>query len=314
MAAPDMTVSRLGQVNGAGDVDAIFLTVAAGEVLTAFTRKNVTLDKHKVRTISEGKSARFPFIGKASASYHTPGTYIVGQAINHAQKTIAIDDVLIADTFIAEIDEAKNDYEVRAPYTKELGEALATSWDVNVLRKALQGADSAAVISGGNGGSDLVNTAYDTDSSILAGGLFDAAQKFQEKDQDHREASCFLLPAQYFLLAQNTDVINKDWGGEGAYNDGTVVRIAGIPLVMTNNLPTGNVTTGPTTYQDDYSNTVAAIFRPEGVATVKLLDMAMESEWLINNQGQLLLAKYAVGTDSLRPDANIRLGTVAMTP
>jgi hypothetical protein len=51
------TPSRLGAINGGSDKDALFLKVFAGEVLTAFAEKNVMMDKHMVRTISNGKSA-----------------------------------------------------------------------------------------------------------------------------------------------------------------------------------------------------------------------------------------------------------------
>ena len=51
------TVSRIGQINGAGAVDALFLKVFAGEVLTSFEQTNVMMDKHQVRTITNGKSA-----------------------------------------------------------------------------------------------------------------------------------------------------------------------------------------------------------------------------------------------------------------
>lgn len=51
------TPSRLGQVNLAGDDQALFLKVFSGEVLTAFHRQNVFLEKSMVRTISNGKSA-----------------------------------------------------------------------------------------------------------------------------------------------------------------------------------------------------------------------------------------------------------------
>ena len=50
-------VSRLGQTNGAGSVDNLFLKVFAGEVLTSFEKTNVMMDKHQVRTITNGKSA-----------------------------------------------------------------------------------------------------------------------------------------------------------------------------------------------------------------------------------------------------------------
>jgi hypothetical protein len=51
------TVQRIGQQNTAGDVDALFLKVFSGEVLTAFETANTTMDKHMVRTITNGKSA-----------------------------------------------------------------------------------------------------------------------------------------------------------------------------------------------------------------------------------------------------------------
>ena len=53
----DANVSRLGQINQAGDNLALFLKVFSGEVLTAFHRNNVFLEKSSVRSISSGKSA-----------------------------------------------------------------------------------------------------------------------------------------------------------------------------------------------------------------------------------------------------------------
>ena len=54
------TPNRVGQVNGAGDVNALFLKVYAGEVPTAWDEANVMKDLHMVRTTSSGKSASFP--------------------------------------------------------------------------------------------------------------------------------------------------------------------------------------------------------------------------------------------------------------
>ena len=63
------SVSRLGQVNNAGDAKALFLKVFSGEVLTAFAEKNIMADKVMTRTISSGKSAQFPLTGKIGAEY-----------------------------------------------------------------------------------------------------------------------------------------------------------------------------------------------------------------------------------------------------
>lgn len=49
------TIARPGQIEAAGDVNALFLKVFAGEVLATFDKKNVMLPITQVRTISSGK-------------------------------------------------------------------------------------------------------------------------------------------------------------------------------------------------------------------------------------------------------------------
>src|SRR5689334_10178885 len=102
----NMVPSRPGQINSAGDPLALFLKVFAGEVLTAFAETNVAMSRHMVRTISQGKSAQFPATWKGTAAYHTPGTQLVGTQVAQNERVIVIDDLLVADRFIALIDEA----------------------------------------------------------------------------------------------------------------------------------------------------------------------------------------------------------------
>ena len=110
------TASRLGAVNaGTSDYQELFLKVFSGEILTAFAENNVFNDKlHTTRTITSGKSAQFPVTGTASAAYHTPGNQLTGGAILHNEKVINIDDLLIAQTFVAQIDELMNHFDVRS--------------------------------------------------------------------------------------------------------------------------------------------------------------------------------------------------------
>lgn len=53
----NITPSRLGQQNAAGDALALFLKVFSGEILKAFKEVNVALERSMVRTITSGKSA-----------------------------------------------------------------------------------------------------------------------------------------------------------------------------------------------------------------------------------------------------------------
>lgn len=50
----DFTPSRIGADNSGADKLALFLKVFSGMVLSALYRKNVTMDKHLVRTITSG--------------------------------------------------------------------------------------------------------------------------------------------------------------------------------------------------------------------------------------------------------------------
>lgn len=302
------TVSNLGQVNGAGATDALFLKVFSGEVLTSFHRRNVFLAKTGVRTISSGKSASFPATGVATAAYHTPGAEIVGTAILANERVITIDDLLVASAFIANIDEAKNHYDVRSVYSDEVGKVLAQTMDSNIAQVGLLAARAAATITGGNGGSALTNAAYATDSTTLASGLFTAAQTLDEKFVDE-DRSVFLRPAQYYLLAQNTTMINQWYGGQGAISDGTILKVAGIEVVKTNALPNTNVITGPTAYQGNFSTSVGLVMSKSAVGTVKLLDLATESEYDMRRQGTLIVAKYAVGHGVTRPECAVELKT-----
>ena len=299
-----------GQINAAGDTKALFLKIFAGEVLTAF-ETNLVFDasRHMIRNIASGKSAQFPMTGRVTAGYHTAGTEILGQAANNAERIITIDDLLISDVFFANIDEAMAHYDYRSPYTAKAGYALAKAMDSNVAQVGLLAARAASAVTGESGGSALTAATALTDAAVLAGAIRDAAQTLDEKDVVGPGRAVYIKPAQYYLLASNTTLLNLDWGGEGSYADATIPKVAGVEVVKTNNLPQSNVTTGPAAYQGDFSTVAALVMNPEAVGTVKLLDLAVESEYDIRRQGTLTVAKYDVGHGILRAAAAVEIKT-----
>lgn len=304
------TVSRIGQVNGANATDALFLKLFAGEVITQFEEKNIMMGLHQVRTINNGKSASFPVMGTASAAYHAVGEEILGGSVKHAEKIIAVDDLLVAPAFISNIDEAKNHYDVRATYTSELGNALANTFDKNALRMVVQAARGAETITGtGKAGLQISKANYTTTANIISA-LFEAAEEMDSKDIPSDGRVAVVSPAIYYKMAQDTTIMNKDWGGAGVYADAKVIRVAGIAIVMSNHLPTGNqsaVTGENNTYHADFTKTKAVVFHASAIGTVKLMDLALESEYDIRRQGTLFVAKYAMGSGVLRPECAIEL-------
>ncbi len=314
------TASRLGLVNNSGTAyEALFLKVFSGEVLTAFSENNVFSDAlHTVRTISSGKSAQFPVTGTASAAYHTPGNLLTGGAILHNEKVINIDDLLIAQTFVANIDELMNHYDVRAIYASELGKALAKTYDQNVAKCIANASRASTTLTGGSGGTVLTlasgNTATaNVTGDELAAAIYDIAQAFDERDIPKTDRFVVLPPAEFYKIPESaTRSINTDFnpGGNGSYASGTVHQIAGMPVIMSNNIPQSNVGSNPggsnNTYSGDDSKTIGLVFHKSAVGTVKLLDMTTEisgNDYQVMYQGTLMVAKYALGHGTLRPEA-----------
>lgn len=331
--------SRLGQINGAGNVDELFLKVFSGEILTTFEEQNIMKDLHMVRTISNGKTAQFPVTGVADANYHTVGEDIVDGSnnylskIKHAERTINIDDVLIASTFIANIDELKNHYDVRSIYAKELGKALAKRFDLATMKTLFAAASGTSPI-GGNGGTEVAGA-----DTLTADGLVDSlyavARSLDEKDAPDEGRFAILTPSQYYtLLTADNVAINRDTGGVGNVATGRIAQVAGISLFKSNHLDSvialgdvssGSLSSDSTTnndvfgaagegYEGDFSALSGAnsakgfvAGTKEAIGTVKLLDLATESEYQIQRQGTLFVAKYAMGHGVLRPECAVKV-------
>lgn len=312
----DVTVSRLGQINLTGDEKALFMKMYAGEVLTAFNSANKFSDKHVIREIASGKSASFPATGHATASYHTPGTMLTGSKVPHGERVITIDELLVSDIFIADIDEARNHYDVRSEYTKQQGEVLSKTFDTNVARVGLLAARDTATISGQPGGTQIAGGAnVKTDGALIKAALFASAQKLDENDIPEGDRFAFVRPATYYAAAATTDLINKDWAGRGSLADGTIETLAGISIVKTNHLPQSDDSAVlPAKYAGDFSNTGFLVMNRSAVGTVRLMNLSMQMEYLTTHQATLCVARYAVGHGILRPEAAIEVQAVAPTP
>ena len=300
----------------AGDEFALFLKQFGGEVLTQFDEINKVLPMVSQRTITNGRSAQFPVIGNTTAKYHVPGTEITGTAIPHSEVTLTVDMPLIADAFIANIDEAMNHYEVRSPYGKKLGNALANALDRHLLQTAVKAARSPARIATDSGGSVITVANLDVDMDALVASLFDAATILDNKNVPEDGRFVFLKPAVYNKLAQNTKVLNKDWGGAGVFADGKVLRVAGIEIHKSAHTPSTNVTTGTLNagyadkYMGDFTKTCGVVFTMDTVGALKLMDIQMEAEYSVRWQGTLMVAKYAMGHGVLNPATAVELAKV----
>jgi hypothetical protein len=320
------TPASIGRVNASGSEDALFLKVFAGEVITSFDRASKTQGADSVRSISNGKSATFPVMGRTTAAYHTPGAEILGSDVNHNEKVITINDLLISSAFLSNIEEAKNHWDVRSAYSTEIGRALAFQKDKHILQTIGQAAggqtDSGASVTGGDGGkvitnADIASATAATSANGMIDSLFDAAKELDNKYVPAEGRICFLKPEMYYKLANATNAVNVDFSGgaNGGVASGRVLQIAGIKLIavphfvasdVTSGVDAGSATQGGSTPQAvNLSNYEALVCHPSAVGTVKLMDLATEMEYDIRRQGTLMVAKYAMGHGVLRPESAV---------
>jgi len=312
------TVSRVGQANLAGVTDALFLKVFSGEVLTSYNAKTVMKDKTRTRSISSGKSAQFPAIGRTTAEYHTPGAEIVGMTIEHGEKVITIDDLLISHAFIANIDEAKNHYEVRSEYAMQLGAALAQTYDRNLISMALKaasGTEETGAVADQGDALRVALGAAPTTADIIAG-IYDAAQRFDELYIPSEDRYALVPPSVYYDLVQNDKLLDRDYSNpNGSYAMGMVMNVAGFKIVSTPNLALNHLNAGTPAYPDTAANkyginattSKALCMHKSALGTVKLMDIASEAAYDIRRQGTLMVTKMAVGHGVLRPEALVHL-------
>jgi len=350
MANGNTSPSRVGLIEGGSDNDALFLKKFSGEILQTFEESNVFKALHTIRTIESGKSAQFPVTGIASASYHTPGENIADGGnsylsdIKKTEKIINIDKMLIASTFLANIDDVKNHYDIRSVYANELGKALAVRFDTALAKVFMAAARSSANLSqvGKAGGQlDIPNNDFSAPGVVgtpasftgadLVAAFFTAAQKLDENDVPSDGRFCVLRPQEYYKLVTGADssnsfnllsAVNSDIGGQGSIAQGTVPQIAGISIYKSNHIPSTDLSSTSTGdgdssndvfgvngvgYNGDFRNSFGIISHSAAVGTVKLLDLATESEYQIERQGTLFVAKYAMGHGVLRPECAIEL-------
>ena len=310
------TPSRPMLREGGSDPLELALDVRGGEVLTAYNSAIVMGDKHKVEQLSGAKSKKFPAFWNASSEYHTPGTEITGGAIASQDVTVSPDDKLISSVFVADVDEALFDVEVRSPYTEAIGRELAQHYDRNVMRAVLKSARSGALFTGDQGGSTLEDADFDTSATALFDGLSMAKETMDEKDVpvDLHPVYGLLPTAQWYMLARSDRNLNRDYnGGAASIQKHTLTTVDDIQITKSN---VANKVFGvdssadsdiPSYYQLDATNSRGLVFTPYAAASVVVQDLGFQMVDQPEKQGILLIGRRMVGTRALRSKTSVEL-------
>lgn len=315
-----------GQDQQTGDTRALMLELASGEVLQAFDSATIMRDKHETKSLSGGKNFRFPAIWRAGGGYHTPGTEILGRKISHTEIKIDPDDKLISDVFVSDIDEILNHFDVRQPYTTEMGHFLARKYDTNVMRTILRAARGGPLFTGDQGGGAIQDANLATSATALIDGFSAAKQAMDEKDVpvNSMPVHGLLRPAQWYLVARSDKNLNADFGGGASIRKMTLTTIDDIQIHKSNLTPfgedsrTGNFTLStndaftPAYYRGSYGTSVGLVWTPMAAASAIVQDISFQIDEQPRKQGTLMISRLMVGTRTLRNKCAIELRTGAI--
>lgn len=315
---PQSTTVTAGIPAGPSINDGLHLKVFSGETLKVFNTKTRWKGRHRERTISNGRTAQFPAIGKAAAEYHTPGNLILGQDINHGEKTITIDDMLISSTFVSNFEEAMIHYETRSEYASQMGDSLAQAYDQHLFAlatKAAQSGTTGAVAEMGPA-TEVKLGATPTLSQIIDE-IYNSAAYFDATNVPENDRFVFVTPSLYWDLVQDGSFLDRDFGneGNGSKAKGGIYRAAGIEIIPSNNLAKNfgvSTLAGQTNgaanakYTVNGLTNVALVVQRQALGTVSLMNLSTEKEYQVGRQGTLMVSRMGVGHDVLRPEC-IRL-------
>lgn len=314
-----------GQTAGAtlAEQRTLALDVFGGEVFTAFDSSTVFADKVQNRTLGKGagRSARFPKVWKALAEYHKAGQEMLGNAIETGEIAITVDEILVAHTAIYDLDEVLTHFDVRSQFTSELGRALAKIYDQNIARSLILAARTAGV--GPFPGGSVVTDAALTNSGVIDGaawidGIRHANGLLYDKDVPEDMPRFLAVNRPVFEAIKyakdsngNYLVLNRDFGHSGAgglENRAETMSIDGVTIIKSRHLPKTDESADAsvyTKYRANYANTTGVLWTPMAAASVKLMDITLETERDVRRQEDFMVSKMLAGHGTLRPECAV---------
>ena len=251
--------------------------------------------------------------------YHTPGVELLGNDLSTSEQVITVDDILVSHYGISDLDRILSHWDMRSIIAKEMGRSLAKVFDQNVFRQMILAANQAAA-------SPFPGGTVTTDTGLAAsGGVYSGIEYIEairtaniglfNKDVPEDMARYAAVSVEVFDAikyakdsSNNYLVLNRDFGHGGAGGidaRAETMNIDGVTIVKSRHIPTTDESSTASVYSKyraDYQNTAVVMWCPQAVATVKLMDISMETERDVRRLEDFLVSKMLVGHGILRPE------------
>lgn len=283
---PASQLTRPGQLDQAGDINATAVTEYGQSVQHTIQRKSVLAPYVNMRPVrGTNRIGDFGF-GDSVVGKVTPGEAPAASKNDIGRNTLIIDTLVYTRHFLPLLETFQTSYDARVELGVEDGEAMARFTDqAFMIQAAKAAADTnsryssvAGKPSGFKGGTtEVLTSASDVDDPArFYKAISNLFAKMEEKDvvpgQD--DVMIAMKPKQFYSLLDAEQIINGNYvTARGTTVENVMIfKAFGCPVIRTNNFPSGTVTghllstaNNNNAYDGDFSKLAALAFSPKAL-------------------------------------------------
>lgn len=296
-----------------------------GAVDSQFAKKSMMRNFVNVRSVKGTDTILDRRVGRTQLTTLTAGVRPAATATAFGKTSLTIDTVVMARDNRSMLNEFQIDFNARMELGKDHGKELGKLFDESLLIAGIKGA-AAAAPSGLNGAFGAGTTAMlgtigdELDPTAFYTAVEAGVVSMQAKDMDTDECVIFVNPTQYAVLLNNDKLVNQDYSTDnGDFANGKFKTVMGVPVVMTNRLPTAAITghalstTANGSFYDvtaAEARTEALILHPSALMVGETIPLTsdvyfskIERQWFIDSL-------MAYGANFNRPDGSYAIQSI----
>lgn len=261
-------------LNKSGDEWGLAIKQYLGTVISKFRESSLLWNDPTViarHMIDKGQSHQFIMFGDTPDPEEQPdGAELLGQQFEFDEDTITVDKRLIAHKVVPTQRLLVSHFDPLRPLAEANGTKLSEYFDRILFRVGVLAARTSSLTkngltihTGGNtvsrSGGDLTTVYADssTGSGNFRADVAELAQNMDEDDvpNDPMYRRLYIPPYIRRILRHETNIFDSDFSRElrNSMNGRVIGELEGFAVMVTNNLPSTNITTGVSKYQGDFT-------------------------------------------------------------
>lgn len=310
---PEQLTRPNRQNNDPANPNALIIPEFTGIVEQTIARKSVVEPWVPVRTVKGTNTVTNYAVGAPTLGKVSPGEAPPATPGKFSKNSLIVDTMIYARNALFFLETFQTAFDARQQIAQEHGKHIAKYKDQAFLIQAAKAAQLTAStfgpLDGHSGGSTytLGAAADRTDPSKLYYALGKIAEALENKDVDPLadDVVIFLRPQEYYTLLNSEQLINSELiTAAGNTVKTRVLSALGIPVISTNNLPTGTVTGHllGASYDGDFSKVVAVAFSPRALLAGETIPVS-SNLWFDNSSFTNYIDSYlSFGVTPNRPE------------